>query len=55
MVGPDRLIWGSDCPFAGFENRQPYQDALDWSDGCIPDARARQKIFGENGLKLFFR
>lgn len=53
-VGSDRLIWGSDCPFTGFESKQTYQDQLDWLDGCIPNAADRQKIFGLNALRLFF-
>jgi predicted TIM-barrel fold metal-dependent hydrolase len=53
-VGSDRLIWGSDCPFTGFESSQTYETALHWLDDVVTDVGDRRKIFGENALKLFF-
>ena len=32
QVGPDRLMWASDCPFAGFEGKVTYQETIDAYD-----------------------
>lgn len=53
-VGPDRLVWASDCPFAGHEGQVSYQDTIDWLVEHVPDADARRKIFGETALALYF-
>jgi predicted TIM-barrel fold metal-dependent hydrolase len=53
-VGPDRLVWASDCPFAGYEGKIAYQETIDWLVACVPDADARRKIFGETALGLYF-
>lgn len=29
LIGKDRLLWGSDCPFTKFENRWEYQNSID--------------------------
>jgi predicted TIM-barrel fold metal-dependent hydrolase len=53
-AGPERLFWGSDWPFAGFEDQVSYADTVrdffDW----IPDAAARRKIGGETAFKFYF-
>jgi predicted TIM-barrel fold metal-dependent hydrolase len=53
-AGPERLVWGSDCPFAGFEGKVTYQDVindfLDW----VPDSEMRHVIGCETPLKLYF-
>jgi predicted TIM-barrel fold metal-dependent hydrolase len=53
-AGPERLFWGSDWPFAAFEDKVTYSDTvqnfLDW----IPDPVARQKIGGETAFKFYF-
>jgi predicted TIM-barrel fold metal-dependent hydrolase len=52
--GPERLFWGSDWPFAAFEDKVTYADTIrnffDW----IPDAAARKKIGGETAFKFYF-
>jgi predicted TIM-barrel fold metal-dependent hydrolase len=53
-VGPDKLIWGSDCPFVGEETKITYQQTIDWIVGCVDDAEARRKIMGENAISLYF-
>ena len=53
-VGPDRLLWGSDCPFTGFEDKTSYQASIDWLLDCVPNESDRRKLFGENALKLCF-
>jgi len=53
-VGPDRLLWASDCPFVGHEQeveyRQTIEDVLAW----VPTGAARDKIFRDNALTLCF-
>ena len=53
-AGPDRLMWASDCPFVGHEGEFSYQSTIDWLSGCVSDATARAKIFGETALKFYF-
>lgn len=54
QAGPDRLLWGSDCPFPGFEGKVAYRDAIDAVLAWVPEGAARHKIFGENSIKLYF-
>ena len=53
-AGPDRLFWGSDWPFAAYEDKVTYSDTIrdffDW----IPDPAARRKIGGETAFKFYF-
>jgi len=50
-AGPERLLWGSDCPWAGFEGKFAYGETIDWFEAAIPDRRIREQI-GRNGLQL---
>ena len=54
-AGPERLLWGSDWPFAAFEDKVSYADTIrdffDW----IPDSGARRKIGGETAFKFYFQ
>jgi predicted TIM-barrel fold metal-dependent hydrolase len=54
VVGPDRLVWASDCPFVGHEGQFPYRATIDWLIEAIPGAAARAKIFGATARKLYF-
>jgi predicted TIM-barrel fold metal-dependent hydrolase len=54
QVGPDRLLWASDCPFAGFEGQMTYQRSIDAVTAWVPEGALRHKIFAENALKLYF-
>ena len=54
VAGPDRLVWASDCPFAGYERSQTYRSAIDWLIQTVPDRFARAKIFGETARHLYF-
>jgi predicted TIM-barrel fold metal-dependent hydrolase len=53
-AGPERLVWGSDAPFASFEKqvtyRQTIEDFLDW----VPEPAARRRIGVETPMKLYF-
>lgn len=53
-VGPERLIWASDCPFAGFEGQFSFQDTIDAVTAWVPAGPARDRIFGLNALELYF-
>jgi predicted TIM-barrel fold metal-dependent hydrolase len=54
-VGPDRLLWGSDCPFVGHEKDVRYQETIDAVLGWVPAGPAREKIFASNALQLYFQ
>ncbi len=53
-AGPERLLWGSDWPFAAFEDRMSYADAIAHFTRWVPDAVARRIIGGETALRLYF-
>jgi predicted TIM-barrel fold metal-dependent hydrolase len=53
-AGPERLVWGSDCPFAGFEGKVSYQDTIDDFLAWVPDPDMRRVIGCETPLKLYF-
>ena len=52
--GAERLLWGSDWPFAAFEDKVTYADTLAAFKRCVPDETARRIIGGETALKLYF-
>jgi predicted TIM-barrel fold metal-dependent hydrolase len=52
--GSDKLLWASDCPFAGFEGQVTYQETIDDILSWVSDADDLKKIYGENALKLYF-
>jgi predicted TIM-barrel fold metal-dependent hydrolase len=53
LTGPDKLVWGSDCPFVGVESTT-YQSTIDWFLNTVSDPVQRKKIMGLNALKLYF-
>lgn len=52
-AGPERLMWGSDWPFAAFESSvdytQTFNDLMTW----VPDAAARQRILCETPASFY--
>jgi predicted TIM-barrel fold metal-dependent hydrolase len=51
--GGDRILWGSDWPFAAFESKVTYTKVLaDYYD-IVPDASLRRRI-DRTALKLYF-
>lgn len=52
-VGTDRLLWGSDAPFVGYERRVTYPDVLRTYRTWVPDPARRAEI-DQTALKLFF-
>lgn len=54
VAGGERLLWGSDWPFAGFEKTVRYADTITALADCVPDPVLRRQIGGETPLKLYF-
>jgi predicted TIM-barrel fold metal-dependent hydrolase len=54
VAGGDRLVWGSDWPFAAFETKVKYADTIAALAEWVPDAAVRRKIAGETALRLYF-
>jgi len=54
-AGPERLLWGSDWPFAAFEDKVSYADTIRDFFEWIPDSGARRKIGGETAFKFYFQ
>ena len=52
-VGTDRLLWGSDAPFVGYEKRIDYADVLRTYCAWVPDAARRAEI-DRTALRLYF-
>ncbi len=52
-VGTDRLLWGSDAPFVGYEKRIGYGDVLASYRRWIPDPARRAEI-DRTALGLYF-
>ena len=52
-VGPDRLLWGSDAPFVGYERRVDYDRVLERYYRWVPDPRIRAEI-DRTALDLYF-
>jgi predicted TIM-barrel fold metal-dependent hydrolase len=53
-AGPERLLWGSDWPFAAFEDTMRYEHAIANFREWIPDAAVRRIISGETALRRYF-
>jgi predicted TIM-barrel fold metal-dependent hydrolase len=53
-AGPERLLWGSDWPFAAFEDKVRYADTVAALAEWVPDPAARRVIGGETPLLLYF-
>lgn len=51
--GGDRILWGSDWPFAAYEETVTYESVLADYYNLVPDASMRRKI-DETGLRFYF-
>jgi predicted TIM-barrel fold metal-dependent hydrolase len=52
-AGPERLFWGSDCPFVGYEGRVSFADALAQFRVWVPDPRDRRTM-SDAALRFYF-
>ncbi|MGI4879638.1 MAG: amidohydrolase family protein, partial [Janthinobacterium lividum] len=52
-AGPDRLLWGSDAPFVGYEGRMTYARALAQLDTWVPDPATRRAL-SDSALRFYF-
>lgn len=55
VAGGERLVWGSDWPFASFEGRVTYADTLAALRDWVPDEALRRQIAGDTPMRLYFR
>ena len=51
--GGERILWGSDWPFAGFEGRVTYEKVLAGYYDIVPDAGMRRAI-DRTALRFYF-
>jgi predicted TIM-barrel fold metal-dependent hydrolase len=53
VAGPERLLWGSDWPFVGFEASMTYDHALSSFVRAVPDPDIRQRM-DATALSFYF-
>lgn len=53
VAGTERVLWGSDWPFAAFEGRVDYDRALADYRALVPDPATRRRI-DETALRFYF-
>ena len=51
-AGTERLLFGSDWPFVGHEDKITFRHTIDWFDSFIPDSNARDAI-GRTAARLY--
>ena len=54
LTGGERLLWGSDWPFAGHEGQVRYADTIAAIEDWVPDPSTRARICGTEPLKFYF-
>lgn len=52
--GPKQLVWASDWPFVGFEEKMTYRQCVEWIESWIPDAATRRIVMAETPARLFW-
>jgi predicted TIM-barrel fold metal-dependent hydrolase len=52
--GGERLMWGSDWPFAAFEDKVRYADTIAALESWVPDEKIRWMVTADTPLKLYF-
>lgn len=52
-IGPERLLWGSDAPFVGYEGRMGYDRALAQLRRWVPDP-AQRRALSDTALRFYF-
>ncbi|MEG3146786.1 amidohydrolase family protein [Sphingomonas sp. RT2P30] len=53
QAGPERLLWGSDAPFVGYERRMSYERALAQLARWVPDPATRRAL-SDTALRFYF-
>jgi predicted TIM-barrel fold metal-dependent hydrolase len=53
VAGPERLFWGSDAPFVGFDGAVDYGATLESFYRIVPDARVRRRM-SDAALRFYF-
>lgn len=51
-AGTERLLFGSDWPFVGHEEKITFRNTIDWFDSFVPDSSARDAI-GRTAARLY--
>ncbi len=54
VSGGERLMWGSDWPFAAFEDKVTYAQTIADLHDWVPDAAQRRLIGAETPMRLYF-
>jgi predicted TIM-barrel fold metal-dependent hydrolase len=54
VAGGERLFWGSDWPFAAYEDKMQYGEAVAALKEWVPDEKLRRQISGETPLRFYF-
>jgi predicted TIM-barrel fold metal-dependent hydrolase len=54
VAGGERLMWGSDWPFAAFESKVRYADTIVAFAAWVPDEKLRRQIGGATPLQFYF-
>jgi predicted TIM-barrel fold metal-dependent hydrolase len=54
VAGGERLVWGSDWPFAAFEDKVTYAGTIATLSEWVSDPAVRRQIGGETPLRLYF-
>ena len=53
-AGPERLMWGSDWPFAAFESRFSYPQAIESLQALVPNEDMRRRISSDTPFQFYF-
>jgi predicted TIM-barrel fold metal-dependent hydrolase len=51
--GPQQLVWATDWPFVGFEEKITYAQCVGWIEAWIPDDATRRTVLAETPARLF--
>jgi predicted TIM-barrel fold metal-dependent hydrolase len=51
-AGPEHMLFGSDWPFVGHEEKITYRQTIDWFESFIPDPTIRARI-GYTAARLY--
>lgn len=49
----ERMVWATDWPWVGYEDKVTYQQCVAWLFDWVPDERLRHKILVDSPKKLF--